>query len=88
MLIQSLGLFNYIDKSYKIPKTPKVKKQTTYQDKDTKARLVLIYNIKSNIQRLVTIKTTALSIQTTLVEYYKGKGYIVKYNAIIDFVNI
>ena len=95
MLIQSLGLFNYIDKSYKIPKTPEdkstddeVKKWTTYRDEDAKARLVLIYNIESDIQRLVTTKTTALSMWTTLVEYYEGKGYVVKYNAIMDFVNI
>lgn len=76
ILIQSLGLFNYIDSLYAIPTKVDLNdfkisqddrdRWTTYRNEDAKARLAITYNIDNEIQRLIIGKETAISMWTAL----------------------
>ena len=78
----------FVDEDNKKANADKLEEQQIQESRDACIKLAISYNCQSTPQQVVIGKKTALEIQQALQIQYKGKGYVIKYNAIQKYITL
>ena len=68
--------------------SPEYTKWKEWKASDSKAKLILLYNVDKSLVGLIRGKKTAKEMMDSLNQRYEGSGWVTKYHALVEFYTI